>query len=301
MPAEGKNMNAQVQNPMRGIVLVILAWLIIPVMDGGAKYLSNIGYPMLLIVWGRFFFNLLLLVPPALVSRRNLFIPGKNLRVQVIRAVALVGATVFFFSGLKTMPLADALATYFVYPLFVTAFAPLFLGERPGVRRWSAVGVGFIGSLLIIRPGFTEIADGTTYVLVAAVCFAVYNLLTKTLSGQGDAWQTLGFQMLVGTVIMTPVLAFVWMPLDLMAIGILFLMAAASAVGHFLIIHAYEHAPASVLAPFSYFEIISATLIGYILFGDFPSTHTWAGVFVIICSGIYISYRERVTAKSGKV
>jgi len=287
-------------NPVRGIVLVILAWLIIPVMDGGAKYLSTIGYSMLLVVWGRFFFNLLLLVPLALISRRNLFMPSSNLRIQVIRAVALVGATIFFFTGLKTMPLADALATYFVYPLIVTAFAPLFLGERPGIRRWSAVAVGFVGSLLIIRPGFSEIADGTVYVLVAAVCFAIYNLLTKTLSGQGDAWQTLGFQMVVGTVIMTPVLPFVWAPLDMTAIGILFMMASASAVGHFLIIHAYEHAPASVLAPFSYFEIISATLIGFFVFGDFPSIHTWIGVSVITCSGIYISFRERVIAKSGK-
>jgi len=277
----------------RGIIIFVCAWFIIPVMDGGAKFLGQIGYPVLMIVWGRFFFNLVLLVPVAVVTRRNIFLPPSNIALQLIRAAAIISATVLFFLALQTMPLADALATYFVYPLIVTALAPVMLGEVPGVRRWIAVGVGFAGSLLIIQPGGTQMNEGVPYVLIAAGCFAIYNLLTRKLSGQGDAWQTLAFQMLVGTVVMSPVMLFVWEPLSWQAVGVMVMMAAASALGHYMIIRAYDYAPASVLAPFSYFEIISATLIGFFVFGDFPTATTWAGVVVIVSSGIYISFRER--------
>ncbi len=280
-------------NATRGIVIFVAAWFIIPVMDGGAKFLSEAGYPVLLIVWGRFFFNLVLMAPVAVATRRNLFTLPPDLLLQIIRAIALIAATILFFQGLQTLPLADALATYFVYPLFITAFAPILLGEIPGLRRWMAVGVGFAGSLLIIQPGNGAINEGTPYVLVAAVCFAFYNLLTRKLSGRSDAWQTLAFQMLVGTLVMSPVVVFVWQPLNMQAIAVLSMMAVASAVGHYMIIRAYDYAPASVLAPFSYFEIVSATLIGFFIFGDFPVMTTWAGVVVIVSSGIYISIRER--------
>jgi drug/metabolite transporter (DMT)-like permease len=277
----------------RGILIFVCAWFIIPVMDGGAKFLNEAGYPMLMVVWGRFAFNLALMVPIAAVVRRNIFAPPPQMTVQIVRAVALVGATLLFYLGLSTMALADALAAYFIYPLFVTALAPLFLGEIPGLRRWVAVGVGFAGSLLVIQPGSGQMNEGIPYVIVAAACFAVYNLLTKKLSGQGDAWQTLAFQMLVGSIVMCPVLLLHWKPVDPQAIGVFSLMAVASAIGHYLIIRAYDYAPASVLAPFSYFEIVSATVIGFVLFGDFPSAMTWTGVAVIVSSGIYISIRER--------
>jgi len=281
----------------RGIVIFVSAWFIIPIMDGGAKFLSEMGYPVLLIVWGRFFFNLMLLVPVAAVTRRNIFRPPPDTALQVIRAITMICATVLFFQGLKTLPLADALATYFIYPLIVTALAPVMLGETPGLRRRLAVGVGFAGSLLVIQPASSQMNEGTPYVLIAAVCFAIYNLLTRKLSGRGDAWQTLAFQMLVGTVVMSPVMLFVWTPISLQASAVMLMMAAASAVGHYLIIRAYDYTPASVLAPFSYFEIVSATLIGFFVFGDFPTLTTWAGVAIIVSSGIYISLRERQRAK----
>jgi len=277
----------------RGIVIFIGAWLIIPVMDGGAKYLGQAGYSVLLVVWARYAINLIMVVPLAKVASGRVFAVPPDAALQTVRAVSLVGATLGFYMGIQTLPLVEALAIYFVYPLIVTALAPLMLSEIPGVRRWMAVGVGFAGSLLVIQPGGAPLNQGTPYVLGGAVCFAIYNILTRKLSGRSDAWQKLTFQMLVGTVIMAPVLLFVWQPVSGPAVLVLIMMASASTIGHYLIIRAYEYAPASVLAPFSYFEIVSMAIIGFFVFGDIPTGTTWAGAAVIVLSGVYISLRER--------
>jgi drug/metabolite transporter (DMT)-like permease len=209
--------------------------------------------------------------PALLAGRRDIFKPPLEAGKHVFRALLLMAATFGFFTGLKTMALADALATYFVYPFLVTALSPLFLGEHPGWRRWTAVGFGFLGSLIVIRPSLDGLPVGTLFVLGAALAFAGYNLLTRGLRGGGDPWKT---------------------P-DATALAMFALIGVAATLGHYLLIRAYSLAPAPVLAPYAYAEIITATALSYLVFGDFPDAWTWTGVAVIAMSGVVIAIRER--------
>lgn len=277
----------------RGILFFLAAWAVVPNIDVAAKLLGQWGYPVLLAVWARFAFSLLILSPALLTRRRSIFMPPPDARMHVFRGVLLVLATFGFFLGLRTMAIADALAAYFVYPFLVTALSPIFLGERPGWRRWTAVGFGFLGSLIVIRPTMDGVPMGTLYVLGAAVAFAGYNLLTRGLSRQADPWQTLTFQSLVGFAVTSLALPWIWQAPDLPGLGLMLMLGAAATLGHYLLIRAYTLAPAPVLAPFAYFEIVMATILGYLVFGDFPDRWTWAGVAVIVASGIVIAIRER--------
>ncbi len=278
--------------PWRGIVFFLAAWAVVPNMDVAAKLLGQWGYPVVMAVWARFAMSLIIL-SPALVIRPGIFRPPPDARMHVLRAVLLVAATFGFFSGIQTMPLADALAAYFVYPFLVTALSPVFLGERPGWRRWTAVGFGFLGSLIVIRPSLDGLPAGTIYVLAAAFAFAGYNLLTRGLSRQADPWRTLAFQSLVGFALTSLALPWFWRTPDISALALIALMGVAATLGHYLLIRAYALAPAPVLAPFAYFEIIVAATLGFVVFGDFPDTWTWTGVSVIAASGIVIAVRER--------
>jgi drug/metabolite transporter (DMT)-like permease len=244
-------------------------------------------------VWGRFAFSLLILSPALLTRHRTIFRPPANAGMHALRGVFLLLSTLGFFLGLRALPMADALAIYFIYPFIVTALSPLFLGEHPGWRRWTAVGFGFIGSLIVIRPTLEGVPMSTLYLLGAALSFAGYNLLTRGLSGQGDPWRTLTFQTLAGFVICSVALPWFWKTPDVQGLLLFLLMGAAATFGHYFVIRAYEFAPAPVLAPFAYFEIATATLLGFLVFGDFPDQWTWTGVAVIVLSGIVIAVRER--------
>ena len=276
-----------------GILLFLAAWAVVPNMDVAAKLLGQWGYPVAMIVWVRFAASLVILSPALLTGRRDIFKPPREAGKHVFRALLLMVATFGFFTGLKTMALADALATYFVYPFLVTALSPLFLGEHPGWRRWTAVGFGFLGSLIVIRPSLDGLPVGTLFVLGAALAFAGYNLLTRGLRGGGDPWRTLAFQSLVGFLAMSVAVPFFWKTPDATALAMFALIGVAATLGHYLLIRAYSLAPAPVLAPYAYAEIITATLLSYLVFGDFPDAWTWTGVAVIAASGIVIAIRER--------
>jgi len=277
---------------LTGILLIVLAMTIVPIMDGLAKLLSA-RYPVLEIVWARYFFHLLYLLPIVVIRYGSAALLPRHPSLQVLRGGLLLVSTFLFFAALSHMPIADALALVFISPLIVTALSTVLLGEKVGPRRWVAVLVGFIGALIIIRPGFTTVDTGTMMALGAGVIYAFYMLATRKLSGTAPPLVTLTYTALLGAVVMSIIVPFGWItpnPFDL------FMMAAmggCAAAGHFLLIKAFEYAPASVLAPFGYTEIIMATAIGYVLFGDFPDYWTWIGIAVISSSGIYISLRER--------
>lgn len=274
-----------------GIALMLVAVSILPVMDGFAKHLGQ-SLPVLQVVWGRFFFNVILVLPvlAALHGRKGLIPPRPG--IQIIRGLCLVTATTLFFSALTFLPIADTLAIFFIQPLIVTALSPFVLGEHVGVRRWSAVIVGFIGTLIIIRPGFQEINLGTVLALAAGLCFASYLLLTRRIAGTGRPLVTATFTGLAGAIVLTVAMPWVWQwPtatqwLELVLIGLI------STLGHYCIVKAYEHTEATVLAPFSFAEILMAVLVGYAWFGDLPDRWTVVGVVILVASGIYISFRE---------
>ncbi len=270
---------------------MVLAMTLIPVMDGFAKLLSA-RYPTLEIVWARYFFHFILLLP-LVVHRYGLGAfalqrPG----LQLFRGSLLMVSTACFFSAIATIPLADTLAIVFVYPFIVTALSPLLLSERVGVWRWGAVVVGFIGALIVIRPGFQALSPAMLMALAAGCIYAVYVLVTRKMAGSDPPLKTLLMTGVVGTVVMTLLLPFVWVtptPTDLVIMISLGILAAA---GHFMIIVAHEWASAPQLAPYSYVEIVSATTVGYLMFGDLPAALTWLGIAIIVLSGIVIAWRE---------
>lgn len=278
---------------LRGAAFLIAGFAVIPLMDASAKQLIELGYSPLLAAWGRFALSTLVLLPVLLRRGAIRQMAGAGAGVQILRAVMLALATVMFFSALETMPMADALAVYFVYPFLITIMAAFILHEKVGIRRYLAVLVGFCGSLLIIRPGFQTVPEGVYYILGASLCFALFNVLTRRLKGVGDPWMTVFYQSLVGTIVLAVLVPSNWRMPDAQAMELMGLMIFAAVIGHWLLVKAYACAPASQLAPFGYFEMISAVMFGYLWFDDLPDRLTWAGIAVIVATGIYISVRER--------
>jgi len=277
----------------KGIFLFLAAWAVIPVMDACAKKLGQDGYSIIQIVWARFFFNAMIVLPMLYLRTPQAFRRPYRPAVQVVRVICLLLPTYFFFYAIRTLPLAEALSIYFVYPFFMTALAPWVLGEKVGLRRWSAVAVGFAGSLIIIRPDTAEVSLPVVFLLLGALTFAIYNLLTRKLVEAVGPGPLMGFQSLSGALIMSALVPFFWKTPDLAGLVLFVTIGLISASGHFLLIKAYRHAPASLLAPYCYFEIVSATVLGLVFFGNFPGAVTWLGVAVIVSSGVYISVRER--------
>ena len=251
-------------------------------------------FAILQLVWARFLFQSLLIAPLAVASSPREMLRPRHLPLQVARGFGILIGTFLFFSAIKTMPITDALALLFIAPLIVTALSPLVLGEAVGVRRWSAVLVGFIGALVVLRPGLTVLQPGALLALGAGASFAGYVLLTRRLSHAAPPLVTLAITSLVGLVVTSAMLPAVWVTPSGAQLAAMAAMGAIGAAGHYLMIRAYEQAPAALLAPFGYGEVVTATLIGYIWFGDFPDGPTWLGIAILVASGVYISLRERV-------
>jgi len=279
--------------PLVGILLMLGAMSVVPFMDAIAKQLSG-HLPVLQLVWARYFFHFCLIFPVVMLryGPRRLIPPQPLL--QLLRGGLLLASTILFFAAIAEMPLADALALIFVSPLLVTALSPWVLGESVGPRRKLAVLVGFLGALLIIRPGVGAIQWPALLALGAGVVFGLYLLTTRRLAGSAPPLVTLTYSAAAGALIMSFVAPVVWVVPSLTDLAGMVMLGAIAAGGHFLLIKSFDFAPASLLAPFTYSEIIMTTLLGFVFFGDFPDTWTWAGIAVIIGSGVYISLRERV-------
>jgi drug/metabolite transporter (DMT)-like permease len=279
-------------NPLAGVLLLVIAMSVVPIMDGFAKYLSAF-YPVPQIVWARYFFHLLILLPLVLWWHGWRGLVPRRPRLQLLRSSFLLCSTVLFFGAIALIPLADAIALVFISPLIVTACSPLVLGEHVGLRRWSAVIIGFLGACVIFRPGLGVFQWGSLLAIAAGATYAFYILSTRKLSGSAPPLVTLLHTALLGAAIMSLVVPFIWVTPTRLDLALMVGMGLIAAFGHFLIIMAFERAGASVLAPYSYSEIVTATLVGYVAFGDFPDVWTWVGVAIIIVSGIYIALRER--------
>lgn len=277
---------------LRGILLMSSAVTVLPIMDGLAKHLSQ-EYSVAQVVWARYFFHLVAMLP--LLSWR--FAPRtlwpRRVGVQVFRGALLLGATVLFFASISQMPLANTLALFFVSPLIVTMLASVVLGEPVGWMRWAAVLVGFGGVLVIVRPGAGDFEWASLLAIGAGTVHALYMLTTRKLAGSAPPLVTLGYTALVGAVVMSALVGFVWVPPAPSDFALMVLLGLLAATGHFLLIKAFDHAPAAYLAPVGYFEIVMTTAVGYLAFGDFPDAWTWLGIAIIIGSGLFISIRER--------
>ena len=278
---------------MRGPILNLSAWLILPIMDAIAKYLSY-SLPILQITWFRFFFSAVITGIFIYLFSRKSFVRSKNIKSQVLRGILLLTSSLLFFYAISVISLAKALTLAFICPLIVTALSPYFLKERVGRKRWTAVIVGFIGVLLVIRPGIVEFNWASLASLGTGLCYAIYLIVTRSLKDTDNGLLTLLFTSIVGTVVLSLYLPFVWINPSLNQLLLAVNMGFIAALAHGLIIISYNFSDASKLAPLGYFEIIPNIIIGYIWFSDFPDKYTLLGLLVIILSGIYVFRRERI-------
>ena len=276
---------------MKAIVFNLLAWVMLPVMDGFAKYLSA-DLPVLQITWARYFFTVVFTLPVMFFFYNKQLVWTDKPKLQFFRGIILLCANICFFYAISVISLAKALTLAFIAPLIVTAFSPIILGEKVGVRRWTAVIIGFIGSLVVIRPGFVELNLASFAALGTGVMYGFYLIITRKLSISDNPLLTLLLTGLVGLVIISSVIPFIWVKPTLNQWSIMAGIGVFACIGHLFLILSLKYADASKLAPFSYFEIITNIIIGYYFFNNFPDNWTFLGLFIIILSGIYISRRE---------
>ena len=284
-----------------GFGLAAFGTMILPVGDAIAKHLGALDYHVFQIVWGRWATHLVILAPIFLLRRPTGPLIPERAGLHTLRALVMLAATAAYFFALRFMPLADAAAILFCAPLIVTALSGLVLGERVGPRRWTAVVVGLCGMLLIVRPGLGAMNWGTMnwgapFALIATLCFAFYFLLTRKLAGRTPPVVTLWYMAVVGTAASTPLALAVWRMPNAEVWLLMFGIGAIMALGHLLIIRGLDHIEASAMAPLTYLEIVTATLVGYLWFGDFPDALTWTGCAVVIGAGLFVIYRERLAA-----
>lgn len=286
-----------------GVLLMAAGSMLLPVMDGLAKYLSA-EMSALQVAWGRQMVQSLIMMPLVIGFHGASALVARPIGQQTLRGLIMALANVLFFAAISVMPIADALAIFFVAPLIVTGLSAIFLKEQVGPLRWAAVIVGLIGSILIIRPGSGVFGPVAILPLICAFLFSTYLLLTRTMSSNTPPmpmhfWTAFsGFAvfsvLLIGTETTTDWDWFI--APNLFQWGVIIAIGALSTAGHWMIIQAFRRAPASVLAPLTYTEIIGAVAIGWYGFGDFPDFWTWAGITIIVASGLFVWLRERALA-----
>ena len=276
---------------MKAIVLNLSAWVLLPFMDAIAKYLSA-ELSFFQITWARYFFTVFWTLPLMLIFFRKNLTFSENPKLQILRGLTLLSANICFFYSISIISMAKALTLAFVAPLVTTALSPILLGEKVGIKRWTAVIVGFIGSLVVIRPGFIEFNLATIAALGTGCLYGVYLIITRKLHTTDNPLLTLLITGIVGVIISTLFVPIVWINPTNIQWLLLAIMGIFACLGHLLLIYSLRFADASKLAPFGYFEIITTIILGYYVFNDFPDMWTFLGLFVIISSGIYIFRRE---------
>jgi drug/metabolite transporter (DMT)-like permease len=278
-------------HPMLGIGLMIIGMMVIPMMDILAKILAA-QFPVLQIVWGRFIFNVVWLIPFLIWRKEKWWAVPKHPWIQIFRGLCLLSSTFFFFLCIKSNPIPNALALLFVSPLIVTLLSPFVLGETFGLRRLLATLFGFIGVLIVLQPNSNEFQPSLLYALIAGLSYALYILVTRKVSTTSSPLMTLFYTAVVGTVAISPWIPLVWVPIDGETLLLFAAIGLIAATGHFLVILSCQYAPASLVAPFNYTEIIVATMLSYLFFDYLPNPIVWLGIAIICVSGIYISLRE---------
>ena len=267
-------------------------------LDTTAKYLTA-SIPVIEIVWARyvvaFLFSFAVSNPIAHPSIMRTSRPV----LQVLRSAMLVVSTLMAFIALRYLQLDEAVSIVFTAPFLVAAMSGPLLGEWIGWQRWVAIGVAFFGVLVIARPGLGGIHPAALLTLGAAICYGLYILTTRLLARTDSNETTLFYSNIVGAVVMSAAVPFVWVTPDgIFTIFLMLTLGAFGGFGHYLLIMAHRLAPAGVLAPFVYIQIVSMTLLGYLVFRDVPNHWTLAGAAIIVASGLYLLRREQVEGRT---
>jgi len=295
---------AKQQNHALGALQICAGMLIIPFLDVFAKLLGITHEPFEITFW-RFFMQTVLMLPFVMVLRLWK-VPAGTLIPQAVRGLLLAMATVFFFSALQHLPMAEAIAIFFAQPIILTLLSVVLLGERLRARRISAILVGLAGTIIIVQPSILIFGWASILPLGSAVSMALYMVLTRHLADNVNPYQmqffgsvaamiVLGAIVLVGSLLSIPGASMTM--LSWQETGWVIGMGIAATMGHAFIVLAAGKAPASLLAPFQYVEIIGATTLGYLVFGDIPANSTIVGVGIIVASGLYLFHRENIAAR----
>jgi drug/metabolite transporter (DMT)-like permease len=278
---------------LRGILLMCAGVSMFPFMNVAVKLLA-VHYPAAQITWARFTGHLIVMLVVFLPQHRWGLLRARRPVVQIGRSVLMLASNLVFVMAIGRVPLATASAIGFSAPLIVTALSVPLLHEQVGWRRWSAVVVGFAGTLMVIRPGSGFREPAVLLLLASSFAYALYMIATRFAGRHDSAATGIIFAALFGSLGMSLVMPFVFvMPRSILD-GLLFCsLGLLGGFGHYLVIRAFQLGPAAVIAPLGYVELIGTVILGYVVFGNFPDLWTWAGAGVIIASGIYIAWRER--------
>lgn len=276
----------------RAIALMMCTVMCFAVLESTAKYLTRF-HPVPQVVWARYTVHLALML--VLLAPRMGFalVRTGRPRGQLLRASLLLGSTLCNFGAISVLPLAEVKAISFISPLLVALFAVWLLRERVSRDRWLAIAVGFGGVLFIVRPGSAMLSWASGLALGTALCYSLYQVMTRSLSDDENPLTTLFYTALVGCAVMSLAVPAFWVTPTLEHALLFLLLGALGAFGHFLLITALELERASVLSPFGYMQLIWVTLLGYLLFGDLPDEHAVTGMAVIVGSGLYVALGHR--------
>jgi drug/metabolite transporter (DMT)-like permease len=278
---------------LKALLLMCLGVSMFPFLNTGIKLLTP-HYSVIEIVWARFAGHLLTMIAVFLPTQGWRVFRANRPVIQITRSFLLLSSTVFSVCGIGYVPLATASAIGFSSPIIVTALSVPLLGESVGPRRWSAVLVGFIGVLIVVRPGGGQLTGATLLLLCAAACYALYQIATRRSTQHDSAETGIIYAALVGTIAMTVLVPFDFetphQPFDAVLLASL---GVFGGVGHYFVIRAFRLGSAALIAPFGYLELVGTTTLGYLVFDNFPDSWTWTGAGLIVASGIYIALRER--------
>ncbi|MBB4005888.1 DMT family transporter [Allorhizobium taibaishanense] len=298
--------------PIHGMALMAGCMLLLPGMDAIAKYMANVeGMSPGQVTFYRFFFQLACTLPFLVLMQGKAAFTAKRPFLNLLRGALHGAASLCFFAAVKYMPLADVFAIYFVEPFILTALSALFLGDKVGWRRWLAIVVGFGGAMIVIQPSWEVFGATSLLPVLCAFLFALYMFLNRAI-GNADSPMTMQTMSGVGGTIFMAGAIFLGhglgsadfapsLPATFLGLMLLILLGVLSGYLHLLVVKAFRMAPLSVLAPFQYFEIIAATILGYVLFSDFPSPSKWLGIVIIVGSGLFILWREHRSARREKI
>ena len=285
--------------PLLGIGFMLLTGSLFPAMNGLAKLMSQ-SYSSEQVVWARTFSHLIFVLALFVPQTGWRIVLTKRPGVQFFRSCMLITSTFLFFTAIKFVPIAQAASISFTAPLIVVILAGPMLGEKVTLSRVLAVIVGFIGVLVVIRPGAAVFQWASLLIVGSASCFAVYQVLTRRVAGFDAPETSVVYSALVGSVLMSAIVPFSWTTpgswIDVLLLGSLGVLGG---LGHYCVARAMTYAPANFLSPFQYWQMVGSVAVGYLMFAEIPDTFTWLGAALIIAAGMYVGIRGQPEKSAG--
>ena len=284
---------AAADNYARAVLFMLIVAVLIPLLNAAIKYLV-VTYPVAELLWARYAGHLAFMLVVFAPRHGRALLASTRPGLQVTRSLLFCGSSFLMFYALGFVPLATAAAISFTAPLIVTALSPVILGERVGLARALAVTAGFMGALIVVRPGSGALHWAAFLIFGSATTSALTQILSRKLAGQDPPETTNTYMVVAGFVLTTIPLPFFWQPPTSAWHAFLFVMLGVlGGLGHYFLVRAFELAPAPFVSPFNYVQILGAALLGFLAFGQLPDVWTWCGAGIIAGSGLFILFRER--------